>query len=203
MAKIGKDEILEACIKGIKKSFAEYIEWSSNEWLWNAPEYLLTINIAKELWKIKKDAKFITLEDNVKSTLKNANASIKDGLKNTVRGDGRSDIVFCWGKGTPRGVIEVKNAIYQKKHIQEDLDRIYGILEKESDIEFGVTTFYIDNHFVNGGAKEKIEDRIENEFKINIKEEVLRKGFRVKQLIKKIKATDNDSAYSVAFMIYR
>ena len=203
MAKIGKDEILEACEKGIKKSFAEYFEWSSNEWLWNAPEYLLTINIAKELWKIKKDTKFITLEDNVKSTLKKANASIKDGLKNTVRGDGRSDIVFWWGKGTPRGVIEVKNAIYQKKHIQEDLDRIYGILEKESDIEFGVTTFYIDRHFVNGNAKEKIEYRIENEFKRNIEEEVLGKGFRVKQLIKKIEATDNDAAYAVAFMIYK
>lgn len=81
MAKITKEEILEACVQGIERSFNEYLEWSYDEWLWNAPEYLLTVNIAKELWKIKNDAKFITLEDNVRKTLKNADAKIKGSFK--------------------------------------------------------------------------------------------------------------------------
>jgi len=204
MAKISRDEILKACIDGIERSFNEYLEWSYNEWLWNAPEYLLTVNISKKLWKIKKDVKFITLEDNVKNTLKNANAAIKGKLKSTVRGDGRSDIVFWWGKGTPRGIIEVKNAIYRKKHIQEDLDRIYGILEKESDIEFGVITFYIDRHFKNGNAKIKLEKRIKEEFEEKIKNEASNKGFKVMEpLHKAIKITKSDAAFAVAFMVHK
>jgi len=106
MARVSKDEILKACINGIEKSFNEYLEWSYGEWLWNAPEYLLTVNIAKELWNIEKEAKFITLEDNIRYTLENANAKIKGKLANAVRSKGRSDIIFWWGKATPRGVIE-------------------------------------------------------------------------------------------------
>ncbi len=204
MAKIAKEDILKACVKGIKKSFAEYLEWSYNEWLWNAPEYLLTVNIAKELWKIQNDAKYITLEDNVKNTLKIADAKIKGSLKLSVRGDGRSDIVFWWGKGTPRGIIEVKNAVYQKKDIQEDLNRIYGILEKKSDIEFGITTFYIDRHYERGNAKEMMKKRIEKEFLDKIKNEVSKKGFKVKILKpEKIELTDTDAAYAVAIMIHK
>ena len=139
MARISRDEILKACVDGIKKSFNEYLEWSYGEFLWNAPEYLLTVNIAKELWKIKKESKLITLEDNVKKTLENANSAKMDKLHKDIRAEGRSDIVFWWGKGTPRGIIEVKNAVYNKqRHIQKDLDRIYGILKKKSDIEFGI-----------------------------------------------------------------
>ena len=203
MAKITKEEILEACVQGIERSFNEYLEWSYDEWLWNAPEYLLTVNIAKELWKIKNDAKFITLEDNVRKTLKNADAKIKGSLKVGVRGNGRSDIVFWWGKGTPRGIIEVKNAVYQKKQIQEDLDRIYGILEKKSDIEFGITTFYIDKHFESGNADEKILKRIEEEFIEKIGEEVETKELKIKRKIKKIIAQENDAAYAVTIMIFR
>ncbi|WP_084274697.1 hypothetical protein [Nitratiruptor tergarcus] len=130
MARISKDQVLNACIEGIRNSFKEYLQWSSDEWLWRAPEYLLTVNIAKRLNKIPNEAKFITLEDNVRKTLKDANAKIKGKIANKARPNGRFDIVFWWGKGTPRGVIEVKNAVFRKDHIQEDLDRIYSILKK-------------------------------------------------------------------------
>ena len=203
MARVSKDEILKACINGIEKSFNEYLEWSYGEWLWNAPEYLLTVNIAKELWNIEKEAKFITLEDNIRYTLKNADAKIEDELPNTARGNGRSDIIFWWGKGTPRGIIEVKNAVYQKKQIEKDLERIYAVLKKDSDIEFGVVAFYIDRHFKSGNAEENIRKRIEEKFKINIEKEASEKGFKAKHRVKKIEERDNDAAYAVAFMIYK
>ncbi|WP_200762491.1 hypothetical protein [Nitrosophilus alvini] len=205
MSRIGKEEILKACTQGIKNSYEEYLEWSSDEWLWNAPEYLLTVNIAKELWKIEKDAKFITLEDNVRATLKNADATIKGGISDQARANGRSDIVFWWGKGTPRGIIEVKNAVYSKKHIDEDLKRLYTVLENESDIEFGLTAFYVDRHLESGDAKSRVEERI-NENLINaIKEEAEEKGFRVKEHYQEIATTknDKDAAFGVAIMIYK
>lgn len=202
MSKISKDEILDKCINGIKESFEEYLKWSYNEWLWNAPEYLITVNIAKEL-STAKGAKYITLEDNVRKTLKTANAKIKGKLSDKIRPDGRSDIVLWWGKGTPRGIIEVKNAIYHKDNLEEDLNRIYGLLKKSSDIEFGVTTFYIDRNYKKGNANKTLETRIENEFIEKIKIEVLSQGFKYKWIYDEILSNENNSAYAVAFMIYK
>jgi hypothetical protein len=203
MAKISRDEILNACINGIEESFNEYLEWSSNEYLWNAPEYLLTINIAKKLYAIPNKTKFITLEDNVRKTLKNANAKIKGKIENKARADGRSDIIFWWGKGTPRGIIEVKNAVFQKKDIQEDLNRIYAILKKDSDIEFGITTFYIDRHYDSGDASNKIENRIKNEFLEAIEEEADGKNFKILWEYLNIIDEETDAAFAVAIMIYK
>jgi len=202
MSKIGKDEILDKCINGIKKSFKEYLKWSDDEWLWNAPEYLITVNIAKELSAIE-GAKFITLEDNIKKTLKTANAKIKGKLSKNIRPDGRSDIVLWWGKGTPRGIIEVKNAIYRKDNLEDDLNRIYGLLKKSSDIEFGITTFYIDRNYKNGNATKTLETRINNEFIEKIKIEVLSQNFKYKPRYKKILSDENNSAFAVALMIYK
>ena len=202
MSKVAKDEILDKCIKGIEKSFHEYLQWSSDEWLWNAPEYLVTVNIAKKLFKIK-GAKFITLEDNIRKTLKTANAKLKGKVSNQVRPDGRSDIVFWWGKGTPRGIVEVKNAIYRKDSLQEDLDRIYGLLKKSSDMEFGVTTFYIDRNYKKGNANKILEDRIKSEFIKKIKEESLNKNLKCKWKYKEILSDENNSSYAVALMIYK
>ena len=203
MSRIAKNEIIQACLDGIKTSFDEYEAWSGGEWLWNAPEYLLTVNIAKKLWEIDKSAKFITLEDNVRETLKSADAKIKGKISSKARPSGRSDIIFWWGKGSPRGVIEVKNAIYNKNHIQEDLDRIYELLKKDSSLEFGITTFYIDRHFESPNATEKLEKRIQEEFIENIEEEADTKGYRVLSDYLCIQDMENDATYAVAIMIYK
>jgi hypothetical protein len=203
MGKISKDQILDACLEGIKESYNEYLDWSGIEWLCNAPEYLLTVNIAKNLWKIPNDAKFITLEDNIRKTLKTANAKIKGKISNKARPNGRSDIIFWWGKGTPRGIIEVKNYSYKKKHIQEDLDRIYSILKKESDIEFGITTFYIYKYDKNKTANKEIIKLIKKEFFEKIKEEANYYNFKTKCKYLEIIDEDTDAAYAVAVMIYR
>jgi len=159
MAKITYDEILNACLIGIEKSFNEYFEWSGDEWLWNAPEYLLTVNIAKELANIKKN-KFITLEDNVKETLKNAEAKIKGKISDKARPDGRSDIILWWANGYPRGIIEVKNDVFNFRRIKEDIDRILELLKKDSSIEFGITTFYIDRYYETKDPEKEVENRI-------------------------------------------
>ena len=101
MAKLTYDEILEGCIEGITNSFNDYKEWSGEYWLWRAPEYLITVNIAKTIAKINKP-KYITLEDNVKQTLKDANAKIRGSLKNAIRPKGRSDIILWWGGGNTK-----------------------------------------------------------------------------------------------------
>ena len=203
MAKISRNEILEACIDGIKKSFFEYQKWNDGEWLWNAPEYLLTVNIAKTLWKIKNNTKFISLEDNVKETLEIARASQADTLGESARLNGRSDIVFWWGKGRPRGIIEVKNTIFNKKKLQEDLNRIYELLKTKSDLEFGVTTFYINTNTQVKKASKRLKKKIKEEFINKIAQEASEYGYQMQSIVKKILSDndDQDAAYAVAIMI--
>jgi len=109
-------------------------------------EYLLTVNIAKELNKIK-GSKFVTLENNVREILKNANAKIRGKLKEDMRPDGRCDIVFWWGRGDVRGIIEVKHVVHNYKKIEKDVVRIINMLKKDSNMEFGMISFYTDSYY--------------------------------------------------------
>ncbi len=139
---ISIDSVVDSCIKGIEYSFKEYEKWSDGWWLWWAPEYLLTVNIAKQIWKIE-GPKYLTLEDNVKKTLQNGNARIKGKLTDHMRPNGRSDIVLWWANLTPRAFIEVKHRVGNFEKISADIDRIIGILKKDSTIQFGISTFYM------------------------------------------------------------
>ena len=161
MAKIKMVEIVNACLDGIETSYIEYLKWSCHdEWLWRAPEYLLTVNVAKKIWKIE-GSKHITLEDNIKETLKSAKAKVKGSLSQYIRANGRADIVLWWGsKCTPRAIIEVKHRVYKFANIQEDLDRIIELLKKESDLQFAISTFYMDYNYKKGQAEKKLEQKI-------------------------------------------
>ena len=152
------DNIANACLDGIDKSFKEYEDWSDGWWLWKAPEYLLTVNIAKELWKME-GSKYITLEDNIKETLKNANASLKGRTSGYMRSNGRADIILWWGNYTPRAIIEVKHRVYKFGSYVSDVDRIIEMLKKDSEIQFGIVAFYIQNKYA-GNVEEKMINRI-------------------------------------------
>lgn len=202
MARVSKDEILEACIDGINTSFMEYLEWSGGYWLWNAPEYLITVNIFKCLSEIQKSAKYITLEDNVRDTLIDANINLQGNLTEEMRPNGRADIIFWWGNGTPRGIIEVKNRTYQKTKIQKDLNRIYLMLNENSNIEFGVTAFYIDGNYKHKNPTDTIEKRIKEEFISNIEQEI-ENNLQCRWVYKEIISDEKNAAYAVAIMIYK
>lgn len=201
MAILTHEEILDSCIAGIKRSFKEYKKWSGGEWLWKAPEYLITVNIAKSLAKINKP-KFITLEDNVKYILDMANAKIKGPLKQKVRGNGRSDIVLWWGKGSVRGIIEVKNRVFSINHILVDVERIIGILEKDSDIELGAIAFYVDKHFEVKNAQDTIENKILTIME-NLEKIARKNNLKYKWKYEEIESTSKDSSFSVVFMFYK
>ena len=46
------EEIIDAALAGIKQSQEQYEEWSHGDWLWNAPEYLITVNVANKIAEI-------------------------------------------------------------------------------------------------------------------------------------------------------
>jgi len=160
MADIKLENIQQACLDGIVKSFNEYQDWAG-ERLWNAPEYLLTVNIAKKLWK-NNGKKFITLEDKIEETLKIAKSkSSKNRNSTKMRANGKADIiVWSYKNGRPKGIIEVKNYTPRLGKIQKDIDRIIEMLKEDSKIEFGISTFFIDDD-CKVNAKENLQKRID------------------------------------------
>jgi len=163
MAKVvAQDNIIEACLDGIEESFSVYEKWSGGEWLWNAPEYLITVKIAEEIAKISQK-QLVTLEDNLEYLLDVAGANRKGLISSDIRGNGRSDIVLWWGNRTPRAIIEVKNSVYGITKIDKDIRRIKSVLKQEkkySKIQFGVVAFYVDATSKNRGSELKLIDKI-------------------------------------------
>jgi len=159
---ISIDKVIESTLNGIDESMNLYQEWSGGEWLWNAPEYLITVKIAENIANIQ-GSKYITLEDNVDYILDVANAKGQGRIPEEIRKNGRSDIVLWWADETPRAVIEVKNSVFRLGKISGDIDRIQEILKRKkanNTLQFGLIAFYIDNNYKSGNAQIKIEEKI-------------------------------------------
>jgi len=161
---ISKKNIIESTLNGIDESMNIYQEWSDGEWLWNAPEYFIVVKIAENISKLY-GKKYITLEDNVETILNIAKA--KGSKSDVVRKNGRFDIVVWGERGRPRVIIEVKNSVYRKGKIEEDIRRIKEVLKRKkskSTIEFGLIAFYVDRTYKTKNAKQKIEDKVNSLF---------------------------------------
>ena len=199
---ISIDKIIEATLDGIDESMKVYQKWSGGEWLWNAPEYLITVKIAENIANLNGN-KYITLEDNVDYILDVSNAKDKGQVSDLARTNGRSDIVLWWAGGTPRAIIEVKNAVFRLDKIAQDIDRIQEVLKSkklDTSLQFGLIAFYIDRGYKNGNAKENIQKRIykiHSEIKEIYPDLSCELAFREKDIIN----NNNDAWSSVVFLL--
>ena len=158
--KSSSDNIAHAILDGIDESMSSYEIWSGGEWLWNAPEYLMTVKISENIIKRVDEKKYITLEDNVDYILDIAGAKGRGKYSNRIRKNGRFDIVIWWENYTPRTIIEVKNDVFGIYRISNDIDRIRDVLKRKeevSTIESAFMAFYISRHYKSGDAKRKVE----------------------------------------------
>ena len=171
---ISKQKIIDATLKGINKSQKDYEKWTGGDWLLTAPEYLISTNIAYCISLID-GPKYITLENNVKTALDDAGALGKGRLKDSIRSNGKVDILVWWGKGSPRAVIEVKNQIHYFTQVEADINRIIAMLNRkdgEHSIQFGILAFYTStSDLEKKTAKERIEDRL-NTIMNSVKDQV-------------------------------
>ena len=160
MSDIKLKNIQQACLYGIRKSFNEYANWN-NARLSHAPEYLLNINIAKQLSEEYGD-KYISLENNVKDIVQELEIEGNEDFSKNIRIQGKFDIVI-WSlkKDRPKGIIEVKQNINGFRNIREDINRIVSLLKQNSKIKFGISTFFID-YQKKVNSKEKLIEKIED-----------------------------------------
>ena len=153
--------VIKKTLSGIVKAQEDYEAWSGGVcWLWEAPEYMLTTYIAKEIWTIP-GSKYLILEPSVRYTVGEAGGFGRGRLYNGTRPDGRSDITLWWGSGTPwaggtpRAVIEVKNQISTVKEIKRDINRIKSMLKnRDNSLQFGLIAFYTNRKDRKGDGKQ-------------------------------------------------
>ena len=197
---IKKNEIIKSTLDGIDESMNLYQTWSDGEWLWNAPEYLITVKIAENISKLY-GTKYITLEDNVESILNLAKA--KGSTSDVSRKNGRFDIVVWGKKGRPRGIIEVKNNVFRAGKIQGDIERIKEVLKRKkskSTIEFGLIAFYTNRTYKTKNAKQNVENKM-NAILEEIKEQNTDISFEIFFRGKEIIKNDTDAWASVVILM--
>ena len=191
---IPTDEIISKTSKGVRKAQQLYEKWSGGDWLWQAPEYLLTVCIAQEITKTP-GSHFLTLENNVRATIEEAGRLRRGGQPKNLRLKGRFDIVVWWGNGVPRAVIEVKNQPSGFSSIQEDVARICSTLKAETDIRCGLIAYYLS--FCSGERKEaedRLTDRVD-ELSEKARNYVRNEGMRLKRYPGRVKLV-GDSAWT-------
>lgn len=157
--------IVDATIAGIESAHKQYQKWSGGQWLWEAPEYLITTSIALKIFNLEGN-KYITLENGASDAIKDAGARGRGKLHNHIRETGRVDIVLWWANETPRAIIEVKNQINHHGQYRHDITRIEKFLRRGSDtstLQFGLFAFY--DSAMDGKQKtsnEKVDDKLKS-----------------------------------------
>ena len=200
---ISLDLIIKAIISSIEQAQEDYESWSGGDWLWNAPEYLLTTSIAKSIWSID-GSKLITLEHNTKGVMGDAGAITRGRIPKKARPDGRVDIILWRANGEPRGVIEVKNQVRSYSGISGDVERIDKILHKNhnySSFQFGCIAFYTSAKTdKNGSALEKLKKTFES-----IKKSAQKRESEIikVQLHKSDIHSAEDSAWATACLVFK
>jgi hypothetical protein len=201
-AQIPINYILDKTLEGIAQAQKDYAKWTDGDWLWNAPEYLLSTFIAHNISKIK-GAKYLTLENSAKSAIEDAGARGKGRLHSKMRANGRFDILLWWGSYDPRAVIEVKNQINNADAIRNDLLRIKEVLKRkrnDSSFQFGIVAYYtstIDSREFS--ARERINKRIKKIFEDA--KNIVGEEFRVKPFNKRVQVEDDSAWVAAALLI--
>ena len=138
-----RTKIIKKTLRGISKAQEDYEAWSTL-WLWEAPEYMITTYIAKE---IAADY-FVTLEQDA-GELKPGQGGTSERTRRKLDG-GRFDIVV-WDDYDPVTIIEVKNQPVGFSNISGDVENICRMVKGDNSLEYGLVAYYL-------GLAEKTDD---------------------------------------------
>ena len=134
-------KIIKKTLRGISKAQKDYEAWSTL-WLWEAPEYIITTYIAKE---IAPDSAYVTLEQNAGESAKAGGGVGKGKVSEPTRRKlkrGRFDIAVWKRDDTPIVIIEVKNQPTRFNQISGDVDNICRVLKGKS-LRYGLIAYYL------------------------------------------------------------
>ena len=147
--------ITKKTLRGISKAQKHYEKWSEL-WLWQAPEYVITTYIAKE---IAADY-YVTLEQDA-GELRPGPGKLAEGARRKLKG-GRFDIV-AWDGDTPIVIIEVKNQPGGFSNISGDVENICSMVKRDNSVQHGLVAYYVAKETKDGwSAEERTSEKVES-----------------------------------------
>lgn len=132
-------EIEELLLKGVKKAFRTYSNYTGGWGLGFAPESFIQFSIAQT---VAKKIPYVTFEDTVDSILFNADAE-RRGPKPRSSSKGRVDLILWWAKDKPRVLVEVKKT-WGVTGINEDADRLRKLQNRGGTFQSCYVVAYTD-----------------------------------------------------------
>jgi hypothetical protein len=186
-------------IDGVERAFKLYKSWTRGHWLWYAPEYLITIEVARSLADGLK-SRMIELEYSVKAALSEAGATHIGRPRKALRGNGRYDIVLSRKSGAPWFVIEIKR-VSNHTNLRADIERIHAtLLSRDAKIQGGVLAFYVE---LEDKTRKTAADRIKfvADGAVSLAEKVCGGTFKVQLFEGKLNHSAKDRAGYQAFCL--
>ena len=151
-------KIIKKTLRGILKAQKDYEAWSTL-WLWEAPEYMITTYIAKE---IASDLPYyVTLEQNAGESTGGGigKGKVSEPTRRKLE-RGRFDIAV-WDGDIPIVIIEVKNQPVRFNQISGDVDNICRVLKgKNTTLQYGLIAYYLGLVKTDAESAEKRTSRI-------------------------------------------
>ena len=156
------DEVVKNIHRGIAKAQRDYESWTGGAWLSNAPEYILTTYIAKEVSLVAKRCTFyIDVEPSVRVSVDDAGGVGRGRIGDRLRLYGKFDLLIYWANGNPRTIVEVKNKVTTFAALEADLDRVISVLRRESTtFRCGVLAFYTSVDSNSEPARDRLLRRV-------------------------------------------
>lgn len=142
MARVSKDKILRATIKGLNIAQEKYLQWTNDKQsVGTGAEYVLTTYVADEIYKVYQD--YIFVEKSIKEMIEDNSEhnDINSEIFRFSRINGRADIALYKKSETPKAIIELKNRVsWLNLGIKQDIERIESLVVNNI-LEFGVVAF--------------------------------------------------------------
>lgn len=164
----GANKLPKLVLAGIDQAFKEYQRLTGGEWLYAAPEYLTTVEVAKKVHS-GLDHVRVDLERNVKKALDGARAKRKGRAPGKLRSNGRFDILLYRKNESPWCAIEIKTGVWTAKALKSDIERLEKVLGYRGSgatLRCGAIGFYADR---KDGKKLSAEQSLEKLW-LNVKE---------------------------------
>ena len=155
------DKIIDNTLTGIAKAQKDYESWTGGYWLWQAPEYLITTYIARQITTYRGHNYYVTLEHNTRAAIDAAGGMRQGRPRRDLRLQGKFDILLWWANDTPRAIIEVKRHISAFEHVEKDVARICSTLKQENHIRAGLVAYYTSHGSEPDEVAQFISERLE------------------------------------------
>ena len=175
-----RTNIVKKTLRGISKAHKDYEGWSTL-WLWEAPEYMITTYIAKEIASVSP---YVTLEQNAGESTEAGGGVGKGKVSDRTQRKlerGRFDIAVWKDDDTPIVIIEVKNQPMRFNQISGDVDNICRVL-KGKYLRYGLIAYYLGLVETDAESAEERTSRIVEEIKGEADAHIKRKrGLKLRQ----------------------